>query len=153
MSGKNEDTLYRRKYVEAWNKTMVDIWRDRMSQYDVIDTGRLIESPLSITLSADGRFMSFELQSSFLEYGYWQDYGVGREVPRGNKGDIGRTKVRERRPWFSGSYFRSVHNLKEAMADSIGREFAGVISSAFDRGLFRQSLSYYRRNKRALPTS
>ncbi len=44
------------------------------------------------------------LSQSFLEYGLWQDYGTGRETPRGNSGDLGRAKRRQRRSWFSRKF-------------------------------------------------
>ncbi len=56
---------------------------------------------------------------AFLEYGLWQDYGTGRETPRGNSGDIGRTKVRQRRKWFSRKYYASVMRLKEFYEDNV----------------------------------
>ena len=80
---------------------------------------------------ADGRFIEIRLSQAFLEYGLWQDYGVGRETPRGNSGDIGRKKVRQRRPWFSKKYFASVMNIKEFYADNLGHEFQGIIADAF----------------------
>jgi hypothetical protein len=63
----------------------------------------------------------------------WQDYGTGRETPRGNKGDIGRTKVRQRRPWFSKRYYSSVLNLRDFLGENIGREFQGIMADTFER--------------------
>ena len=82
-------------------------------------------------LSTDSKCSQVQLSQAFLEYGLWQDYGTGREVPRGNTGDIGRQKKRQRRRWFSRKYYASVMNIKEFMADSLGKEFLGIISSAF----------------------
>jgi hypothetical protein len=61
-------------------------------------------------------------------YGLWQDYGTGRETPRGNSGDIGKAKVRQRRKWFSRKYYASVMNIKEFYEDNIGRSFTGILS-------------------------
>ena len=63
-----------------------------------------------------------------MQYGLWQDYGTGRETPRGNSGDIGRTKVRQRRKWFSRKYYASVMNIKEFYEENIGKDFAGIMS-------------------------
>ena len=41
----------------------------------------------------DGRFIEVGLSQSFLEYGLWQDFGTGKEIPQGNHGDIGREKM------------------------------------------------------------
>lgn len=96
----------------------------------VIDTGQLLHSPIALATKADGRFVDISLSQAFLEYGLWQDYGTGKEVPRGNSGDIGRDKVRQRRRWFSKKYYASVMNLREFLSDSLGKEFLGVVSDA-----------------------
>ena len=88
----------RQKYVTAFNDTMIRIWKEKITLLNVIDTGRLLHSvPIVLAMRADGRFFEVTLTQSFLEYGLWQDYGTGRETPRGNPGDIGRAKVRQRR--------------------------------------------------------
>lgn len=140
----------RRKYVEAWNDTMLTIWREQITLLDVIDTGQLLQSLISLPVRADGRFFEISLSQQFLEYGLWQDYGTGREVPRENKGDIGREKVRERRRWFSTKFYSSYLNLRDFIADSVGQEFCGLYTKAFNDGLFKQMTEYYKRNKRSL---
>lgn len=140
----------RRRYVEAWNDTMLSIWKEQITLLDVIDTGQLLQSPISLPVRADGRFFEINLTQRFLEYGLWQDYGTGKEISRGNKGDIGRVKVRERRRWFSKKYYSSVLNLRDFMADSVGQEFCGIFTEMFNDGLFKSMSEYYRRNKRAL---
>ena len=113
----------REKYIKAWNETMLRIWQERITLLEVIDTGRLLASPVAMPVRADGRFVEVTLSQEFLEYGLWQDYGVGRETPRGNSGDIGRAKVRQRRPWFSKRYYASVLNLRDFFGDNLGRDF------------------------------
>lgn len=110
---------------------MIKIWKEQITLLGVIDTGRLLRSPIAIGLSADSKCSQIMLSQAFLEYGLWQDYDTGGEVPRGNSGDLGRAKKRQRRRWFSRKYYASVMNIKEFMADSLGQEFLGVISSAF----------------------
>ena len=104
------------------------IWQEQITLLGVIDTGALLASPKAIAMRADGRFFEVSLSQAFLEYGLWQDYGTGRETPRGNSGDIGRTKVRQRRKWFSRKYYASVMNIKEFYEDNIGKAFTGVLS-------------------------
>ena len=103
---------------------------------NVIDTGRLLRSPIAIGMAADGKFSEVKLSQAFLEYGLWQDYGTGKEVPRGNPGDLGKPKVRKERHWFSRKYYMSVMNIKEFMGDSLGRQFQGIISDALDQRKF-----------------
>ena len=123
----------RQKYILAFNTTMLEIWKERITLLEVIDAGLLLRSPLSLPVKADGRFFEVTLSQAFLEYGLWQDYGVGRETPRGNSGDIGRRKVRQRRPWFSKKYYASVLNLRDFLGENIGQEFQGVIADTFAR--------------------
>ena len=91
----------REKYVLAFNDTMIKIWQEQITLLDVIDTRQLLASPMAFPVRADGRFFEVGLSQAFLEYGLWQDYGTGKETPRGNSGDIGREKKRKRRRWFS----------------------------------------------------
>lgn len=134
----------RRKYIEAWNKTMLDIWQERIYRLGVMHTGALWRSPLSMPVRADGRFLDVSLSQTFLEYGLWQDLGVGREVPHGNSGDIGREKKRQRRRWFSTKYYASVMNLRDFMAESLGSEFTGMFAN-IDSDAQRRSTAFYSR--------
>ncbi len=122
----------REKYVLAFNDTMIKIWREQITLLDIIDTGRLLQSPNSLAVRSDGRFIEVSLSQSFKEYGLWQDFGTGKEIPRGNPGDIGRERKRKPRPWFSRKYYASVMNIREFMAESIGEEFVGIVAKALD---------------------
>lgn len=123
---------------------MLDIWQERIYRLGVIHTGALWRSPLSMPVRADGRFLDVSLSQTFLEYGLWQDLGVGREVPHGNSGDIGREKKRQRRRWFSTKYYASVMNLRDFMAESLGSEFTGMFAN-IDSDAQRRSTAFYSR--------
>lgn len=133
----------REKYINAFNDTMVKIWKEQIILLGVIDTGQLLESPIGIRCDKNDRITAITLSQSFLEYGLWQNYGTGRETPRGNSGDIGRAKVRQKRPWMSRKFYASFMNLKEFMADSLGREFLGMVSDALDSDRMRRNSRYY----------
>ena len=122
----------REKFVSAFNETMLKIWKEQMTLLDVIDTGALLASPKSLPIRADGQFIELGLSQSFLEYGLWQNFGTGKETPRGNKGDIGRKKVRQKKPWFSRKYYASVMNLRDFLADNMAKEFVGVVAQSLD---------------------
>lgn len=122
----------REKFVTAFNETMLKIWKEQMTLLDVIDTGALLASPKSLLLRADGRFMELGLSQSFLEYGLWQNFGTGKEIPRGNNGDIGRERKRKKKPWFSRKYYASVMNLRDFLADNMAKEFVGVVAQSLD---------------------
>ena len=122
----------REKFVTAFNETMLKIWKEQMTLLDVIDTGALLASPKSLPLRADGRFMELGLSQSFLEYGLWQNFGTGKEIPRSNNGDIGRERKRKKKPWFSRKYYASVMNLRDFLADNMAKEFVGVVAQSLD---------------------
>ena len=128
----------REKYVLAFNDTMIKIWQEQITLLDVIDTRSLLRSPMAFPVRADGRFFEVGLSQAFLEYGLWQDYGTGKETPRGNSGDIGREKKRKRRRWFSKKYYSSVMNIRDFFADNLGHEFQGIIADSFDDITFRR---------------
>ncbi len=136
-NGSSKAVESRARYVNAFNTTMVNIWTEKIRALDIIDTGALLNSVASMPVDADGRFLDITLKQHFLEYGLWQEYGTGKEVPRGNPGDIGRDKVRQRRPWYARKYFSSVMNLKDFLADSVGQEFCGIVSNAFREEILR----------------
>ena len=122
----------REKFVSAFNETMLKIWKEQMTLLDVIDTGALLASPKSLPIRADGQFIELGLSQSFLEYGLWQNFGTGKETPRGKKGDMGRKKVRQKKPWFSRKYYASVMNLRDFLADNMAKEFVGVVAQSLD---------------------
>lgn len=135
MSGANREQQAqdeREKYVMAFNDTMLKIWQEQITLLGVIDTHSLLRSPTALPVRTDGRFFEVGLSQAFLEYGLWQDYGTGRETPRGNSGDLGHEKVRGRRRWFSRKYYASVMNIKEFFADNLGRQYQGILSDIFD---------------------
>ena len=126
----------RAKYVAAFNDTMIKIWQEQITLLGVIDTGQLLRSPVGVRATADGKVSEVHLSQAFLEYGLWQDYGTGKEVPRGNSGDLGKPKVLKERHWFSRKYFMSVMNIKEFMADSLGKQFMGIVAEALSQKRF-----------------
>ncbi|SHL19608.1 hypothetical protein [Xylanibacter ruminicola] len=98
----------------------------------VIDTGHLLSLVTALPVRADGRFMEIGLSQLFTEYGLWQDFGTGKEIPRGNHGDIGREKKRVAKSWFSKKYYSSVLNLRDFLAENIGQEFTGLVAQSLD---------------------
>lgn len=143
MSGANdkEQLEARRKYVNAFNSTMVKIWREQIALLGVIDTWALYRSTVDVSLTADGKFIDITLSQSFNTYGLFVDYGTGRNTPRGNPGDIGKANGRKRKRWFSRKYFASVMNIQEFYADSLGQEFCRAVSNALNPDIMRKSIT------------
>ena len=67
------------------------------------------------------------------------DFGKTTELARGNPGDIGRAKKRQRRKWFNTKYYASVMNIKEFNEENLGWEFCGIISNALNKKIFSQN--------------
>ena len=128
----------RKKFILAFNDTMVKIWKERITLLDVIDTGTLLNSVIGVRCNADGKFLQIELSQAFRTYGLWQDRGVGKEVARGNPGDIGRDKMRVAKRWFSLKYFASFYKLREFLSDNVGRQFLGMTSDVFETDKFNK---------------
>ena len=156
----NEQLEARRKYVTAFNATMVKIWREQIALLGVIDTGALYRSTVGVSMTADGKFIDITLSQAFNTYGLFVDYGTGRNAPRGhrealsserNPGDIGSSTKslcsaknangRKRKRWFSRKYFASVMNIQEFYADSLGQEFCRTISNALNPDIMRRAVT------------
>lgn len=137
----NQQLEARRKYVTAFNATMIKIWREQIALLGVIDTGALYRSTVGISMTADGKFIDITLEQAFNTYGLFVDYGTGRNTPRGNSGDIGRANPRKRKRWFSRKYYASVMNIQEFYADSLGHEFCRAISNALNPDIMRRAVT------------
>ena len=132
LNGNDKQREKREKFAFAFNRTIVAIWCEQITLLNVIDTGRLLRSLKALPVRADGRFIEIGLSQSFLEYGLWQNFGTGKEIPRGNSGDIGRERKRQKKPWFSRKYYASVMNLRDFLADNIAHEFVGIVARSLD---------------------
>lgn len=138
MNGTTDKALQeRQKYVQAFNSTMIKIWREQIALLGVIDTGALYRSTLAVRMNADGKYTSITLEQSFNLYGLFVDYATGSNTPRGNPGDLGRDNARKRRRWFSRKYYASVMNIRDFYADNLGRDLADTVSNALTRNISR----------------
>lgn len=131
----------RRSYVSAFNRTMIKIWREKIALLQVIDTGALYRSTVSVSTTMDGKVTTVTLSQAFNTYGLFVDFGTGRNTPRGNPGDIGRNNPRKRKRWFSRKYYASVMNIQEFFADNLGRDFCQVMSNYLDYNTARNAVS------------
>ena len=131
-----------RQYSAAWYDKMVQIWQDRLLTMGVRDTGALLSSVhgAGYSLTEAGGTISFQ----FLQYGIYVDLGTGNGYTRGNGGELEILnptyryehhlgKQRERRPWFTRSWYISTQVLKEHLATIIGEGFAGLFDNLNSR--------------------
>lgn len=129
-----DDALREREnYVRAFNNTMVKIWKEKLTLLKVIDSGRLYNSVVGVSLTADQKFTTISLEQRFNEYGIYQERGTGSNTPRGNPGDIGRPNRRVKKPWMVRKHLASMYNLREFMADSLGKQICLAVTNALDK--------------------
>lgn len=140
MTNNDSALKERERYVKAFNDTMVSIWKEKIVLLGAVDTKSLLGSVMAVKMDADGKYVNITLEQSFLEYGIYVDSGTGKEVPRGerNGGDIGRDKVRKAKPWFFKKYTASWLNLRDFMAENLGRDMADTISNALSGRTIRR---------------
>lgn len=141
MNGNENSLEARRKYVTAYNSTMIRIWKEKIALLKVIDTGALYNSVVELGMNADAKITSVTLKQSFNLYGIFVDSGTGRNTSLGNPGDIGRDNPRVKKRWFSTKHFASVMNLREFFADNLGQEAAEVVSNALTKTISGRFLS------------
>ena len=116
------------KYADAWAKTMVNIWKDKMNQLKVNDTGALFLSVMGVSHVKD---MTGTIDFKFLEYGLYVDAGTGNGFRRGNGGDLGFHPTREPKPWFSKKFYGSYMNLIEDVGRIAAEDYTQRIVVAF----------------------
>lgn len=154
----------RRKYQEAWAEMMVTIWREKIERLHVINTYSLHHQITDNVISSTDSVST--IQHKFLEYGIYQDMGVGNGYKKGNGGNLEildpvyreghglnvPRKVgpkpggyytsgnpRKPREWFSRPYFASIMVLKEQMAYMYGEEFCGLLVDKIEEANHKRS--------------
>lgn len=143
-----------RKWEQEWAKTMITIWREKIMQLGIIDTMRLYDNQSHVVSQAPG---STAVVHEFLQYGIFQEAGVGNGYDRDNGGglqildpyyrrahglnkprrrgpswsrkDMTSGKPRKRRPWFSKKYLQSIYVLNSVERDLYGNEYMGTMSN------------------------
>ncbi len=125
-------------YLAAWRDKMVQIWQDRLDLLQVHDTGRLRNSVH--TAASNITQTEATLVYQFIQYGIYVDRGVGNGYRHDNGGDLkflGKAyrrqhhlgKPREKKPWFSPSWYISVEVLKDHLARIVGDEFRAALDT------------------------
>lgn len=112
--------------VRAWADITLKIWREKITELKVWETGALFESLMNALFTAAGNDVH-KVEFSFKLYGIFVDMGTGREIFRGNDGDLGFNPVRRRKEWYSRFFYREVMRLKEILAEKFGEHVAEQI--------------------------
>lgn len=136
--------LSREKYLTGWNKLMIQIWQEQIFKLKTYRTMRLFRGLHNLSFGHDNDFSSFDSLFQYQEYGLWVDLGVGKEIPKGNPGDIGRQKVRKRKRWMTRKWYASTMAARDFMAESLGDEFKAVFTEAFRIDNLRRKTHHYK---------
>ena len=72
------------QYERGWSKMMVDIWREKIQQLNISDSGALQGSLQELVTT--GQVTTIE--HKFLQYGLFVAAGVGKGFAHGNPGDL-----------------------------------------------------------------
>lgn len=144
------------KWEKTWADMMIEIWREKIRRMKITDTYALMqEMSNKVSISSS----SLTIQHKFMEYGVYQDIGVGYGYSLLNKGDqvglkfldkdyrhdngldkpkkVGPAwgggytsgKPRSKRNWMSKRYYASIMVLKDYEAFKYGDAFCGIISN------------------------
>ena len=100
--------------ISAWADITLKIWRDKIVQLQVYETGELMASLKNELARAAGKSVE-KVEFAFNLYGVFVDMGVGKEIFKGNSGDLGFTPVRKRKEWYSKVFYREVMKLKDIL--------------------------------------
>lgn len=121
----------RRKFVEGFRNTMIDIWKERIILFGAIRTGSLYRSVMTGYVLTDGEVTSIEMGFKFNEYGFYVDRGTGRGVYRGNPGRIAQdVKKRKAKPWLIKKFRSSEYNLRDFLLESLSIDFIHIMDDA-----------------------
>lgn len=129
------------EYGRAWYDMMTRIWRDRLDMLVKRDTGTLFHSVQNASLQTGG--MSMQAAFRFVEYGLYVDAGTGNGYYHGNLGDLQildknyrklhhMGKKRERKPWFSKSWYISRKVIADKFQQLLGDRFVGLFDNLKD---------------------
>lgn len=114
--------------LKAWADIVISKLKNNIDELDVRDLGNLDNSILHTLLVNAGTDID-KIEFSFKLYGIYVDMGVGKELSRGNSGDLefagedGWTRPTKRKPkeWFSRKYYGQVMKLREILIEKYSK--------------------------------
>lgn len=126
------------EYIKGWTNTMIDIWKEKIVKYSIIDSGNLMSS-VTGSSSQDSALLKF------VSYGIYQAYGVGNGYKHDNGGNLEFLdpeyrkkhklgKPRKRRNWYTPRLYSSVMVLQRAMAEIYSHDIVNTICDALTDG-------------------
>ena len=78
------DRIDLERYERGWSRMMIDIWREKIIQLNITDSGALLTSLQELVTTG----YVTTIEHKFLQYGLFVAAGVGKGFERGNPGDL-----------------------------------------------------------------
>lgn len=120
----------KKQTLQAWADVTIQMWEEKVLMLDVWDEGFLYKSFVNHVLAQSSGDVQ-RIDYVFKLYGIYSDMGVGREVSRGNSGDLeeyayfnygsmSHQLKRKAKPWYSSIFYREMKKLSEYLAVNYG---------------------------------
>ena len=133
-----DEVKNQKEYIKAWTDMMIDIWKEKIIKYSIIDSGNLMSS-VTGSSTQDSAFLKF------VSYGIYQAYGVGNGYKHDNGGNLEFLdpeyrkkhklgKPRKRRNWYTPRLYSSVMVMQRAMAEIYSHDIVNTICDALTDG-------------------
>ncbi len=106
--------------INAWADIVLEKWHAKITELKVYYRGLLNDSLLNEMLVNAGNDID-KIEFSFKLYGIFVDMGVGREMSKGNSGDLGFTPTRQPKEWYSKKYYGQVMRLREILMEQYAK--------------------------------
>jgi hypothetical protein len=129
------------EYIAGWTSMMITIWQEKIKQFNIIDTGALLNS-FSSHIARSGTDVA-AIYHEFNLYGVYVERGHAKSRHSGNfSGDVMMWQNKEAfnnpdfggsegRPWLHRPFKRSFFSIQRFMADNYGVAGTRAIMSAF----------------------
>lgn len=116
--------------LQAWADVTIQMWQEKILMLDVWDEGFLYKSFVNHVLGQSSGDIH-RIDYIFKLYGIYSDMGVGKEVSKGNSGDLEKYAYfnygsmsmqlrRKAKPWYSSIFYREMKKLSEFLAVNYG---------------------------------
>lgn len=138
----NDDVLDLKPTVSAWAEIVIKEWLQKISAFNIGDTGALAQSFMHhVYWHAGGDLQKIEFAFKF--YGRFVDWGVGKGVSLSGWKALTNFDMTARRPkpWFSDVFYKQKERLLHLLSERMGEKLqVMVVRSISDDGDASQNL-------------
>lgn len=122
--------------IAAWADIVIEKWHAKITELKAYDKGYLDDSLMQDLLVNAGVDID-KIEFTFKLYGIFVDMGVGKEISKGNSGDLGFTPERKAKEWFSRKYYGQIMKLREILMEQYSKAITfsmiNTLSADFDQ--------------------